>query len=225
MSNTMSQLDAGQIIKNVHDATNDAIKVNLVSGVATVTIDFSQTDGATFTEGVDKVAMMGAIADEVAPTSVGEGQAGAPRMSLNRNLYTQIRDGSSERSAAVTAGNALKVDGSAVTQPISGTITEAGYTSSEFARIDYTSINVTTVAYTALLASTATAYQEFEIFDSSGQTLVIAFGAAASEVNKFLVFPGGNGRIKRNVPSGTRISIKAVSATANTGEISLNLYG
>lgn len=130
-------------------------------------------------------------------------------------------------SAAVTGANALKVDGSAVTQPISGTIssTDIGYTNSQFVRNDYTSVNVTTAAYVQLIASVAQDYQEFEIFDSSGQTLKIAFGAAASEVDQFLVFPGGNGRIKKKVTSGTRISIRAVSGTANAGEISLNLYG
>lgn len=121
----------------------------------------------------------------------------------------------------------LLVDGSGVTQPVSGSVTstDAGYTASEFVRNDYSGVPVTTAAYVTLVASTAQAYQEFEIFDSSGQTLVIAFGAAASEVNKFLVFPGGNGRVRRNVPSGTRISIKAVSANATVGEIDLNLYG
>jgi hypothetical protein len=158
---------------------------------------------------------------------------------------------------------ALKVDGSAVTQPVSGTITanagtgnftvvqgtgtnlhtvvdsgsvsatqsgswstsDVGFSNSEFVRNDYSSVNVTTSAYTQLIASTTNTYQEIEIFDSSGQTLKIAFGGSGSEVDKFLVFPGGNGRIKRNIPSGTRISIKAVSATASVGEISLNLYG
>ena len=95
----------------------------------------------------------------------------------------------------------------------------------EFVRNDYTGTNVTTGAYVELIASTAADITKMQIFDSSGQTLVIATGAAASEVDKFYVFPGGNGDIDVSIPSGTRISIKAVSATADAGEISINLIG
>ena len=52
----------------------------------------------------------------------------------------------------------------------------------------------------------------------------IAFGAIASEVDQFLVTPGGQGRITVKIPASTRISIKAVSANATVGEIDLNLY-
>lgn len=102
---------------------------------------------------------------------------------------------------------------------------ENGFSNVEFVRNDYSSVNVTTSAYVELIASTSNAYKEVEIFDSSGQTLKLAFGAAASEIDKILVFPGGNSRIKLAVPAATRISIKAVSATASVGEVSINLFG
>lgn len=95
----------------------------------------------------------------------------------------------------------------------------------EFVRNDYSSGNVTTAAYTQLIASTSSAVTELEIFDSSGQTLVLATGAAASEVDKLYIVPGGNGRIPVSIAASTRISIKAVSATADTGEIVINLIG
>ena len=94
----------------------------------------------------------------------------------------------------------------------------------QFVRNDYTSTSVTTAAYTQLIASTSGAYSALEIFDSSGQTLKLAIGAAGSEVDQFLIFPGGNGRIPFTVASGSRISIKAVSATASAGEIDINFY-
>jgi hypothetical protein len=121
----------------------------------------------------------------------------------------------------------LLVDGSGVTQPISGTVTtvDTGYSNVEFIRNDYSSTNVTTAAYVELIASTSNAYKEIEIFDSSGQTLKLAFGAAASEVDKMLIFPGGNSTVRLAVPAATRISIKAVSATASVGEISINFRG
>lgn len=103
--------------------------------------------------------------------------------------------------------------------------TVVGYTVHEFVRNSYVSTPVTTAAYVQLIASTSNLYQEFEIFDSSGQTLVIAFGGAGVEVDSFLVFPGGNGRVSHKVLAGTRISIKAVSGNAIAGEISINLRG
>ena len=94
----------------------------------------------------------------------------------------------------------------------------------EFVRNDYTSTSVTTSAYVQLIASTSAAYNAIEIFDSSGQTLKLAIGGSGSEVDQFIIFPGGNGRIPYTVASGSRISIKALSATANTGEIDINFY-
>jgi hypothetical protein len=94
----------------------------------------------------------------------------------------------------------------------------------EFVRNNYASSSVITSIYTQLIASTAAAYSAVEIFDSSGETLKLAIGAAGSEVDQFLIFPGGNGRIPYSIPAGSRISIMAVSNTANNGEICLNLY-
>lgn len=92
------------------------------------------------------------------------------------------------------------------------------------ARNVYSSTNVTTATYVQLVASLAAAVNEVEIFDSSGQTLVLATGGAGSETDQAFVFPGGNGRIPLTIASGTRVSIKAVSATANDGEIAINFY-
>lgn len=91
-------------------------------------------------------------------------------------------------------------------------------------RNDYTSTSVTTGAWVQLVASLGAAVNEIEIFDSSGQTLELGTGAAASETRLILVFPGGNGRVSVSIASGTRISIRAVSATADTGEIDINFY-
>jgi len=93
-----------------------------------------------------------------------------------------------------------------------------------FVRNDYTVTNVTTGAYVQLIASTAAAYNAIEIFDSSGQTLQIALGASASEVNQFLILPGGNGRIPYTIAAASRVSVRAVSGTANVGELSINFY-
>lgn len=95
----------------------------------------------------------------------------------------------------------------------------------EFVRNDYTSTGVTTAAYTQLIASTTAATKRLDLFDSSGQTLKLAVGGSGSEVDQFLIYPGGNGQLNLAIPAGSRISIKAVSANASVGELDLNLFG
>lgn len=104
-------------------------------------------------------------------------------------------------------------------------VTQAGLSSVNIARNDYSTTSVTTGAYVQLIASTSSAAKQLEIFDSSGQTLVLAFGGSGSEVDKIYITPGGNGIVPLSIPSGTRLSIKAVSANATEGEIVINLYG
>jgi hypothetical protein len=81
-------------------------------------------DNGAFTDGTTKVAPVGYIYDEVAGTALTENDIGAARMNVNRALVGAIEDGTTRgRYATVTASNAVKVDGSAVTQPVSGTVT------------------------------------------------------------------------------------------------------
>lgn len=89
-------------------------------------------------------------------------------------------------------------------------------------RHDYSSGNVTTSGYTELIASTASDIYELYIFDSSGETLWLATGAAASETDLIYIPPGGNGKIDVYIASGTRLSVKAVSANATSGELVIN---
>lgn len=67
-------------------------------------------DDAAFTPATTKVNMCGFEFDDVAPDSVNEGDAGAARMSANRNIYTTLRDAAgNERGVNVTASNQLEV--------------------------------------------------------------------------------------------------------------------
>ncbi len=88
-------------------------------------------------------------------------------------------------------------------------------------RNDYTGTSVTTLAYVQLEASSAAAIHKLHIFDSSGQTMAIATGAAGAEVIAFYIPPGGID-IEYLIPASTRISIIAISATASVGEIVVN---
>jgi hypothetical protein len=63
-----------------------------------------------------------------------------------------------------------------------------------------------------------------EIFDSSGVALYFATGAAGSEVNQFVIYPGGNGQVPFAIAASTRLSVKAVSTSATSGTGIINLY-
>jgi hypothetical protein len=77
-------------------------------------------DNAGFTDGTTKVQPTGFIYDEVAGTALTENDIAAARINVNRAQVSTLEDGSTRgRYATVSASNALKVDGSAVTQPIS----------------------------------------------------------------------------------------------------------
>lgn len=89
---------------------------------------------------------------------------------------------------------------------------------------DYSTGNVTTSAYTQLTASTSAAVSRIEIFDSSGECMILAVGGAGSEVDQLYIFPGGNGAIDLTIPSASRISVKAKTATASDGFLAINLY-
>jgi hypothetical protein len=114
-------------------------------------------------------------------------------------------------------------------QSLKVAVVSGGSSSSDYrnkARLVYSSTNVTPGAWVQLLASVgATAIKEIEIFDSSGETLEFGIGEAGLEVVESYIIPGGNGRIPLQIPAGTRLSVRAVSATANSGEIVVNLYG
>jgi hypothetical protein len=77
-----------------------AIPILLLSVVV-----FAGVDDTAFTVEASRVDGQGCIADETTPDSVGEGDIGICRMSLNRNQYIQIRDDSTEISADVATAN------------------------------------------------------------------------------------------------------------------------
>lgn len=97
-------VDAGGASVNV---TGTSLDINCTAG-CTTGAPFEDNDA--FTVNTTTVTNMGALVDETSTSNVTEDSAGAPRMSPNRNLYIQIRDINSERSAGVTSTNALQVD-------------------------------------------------------------------------------------------------------------------
>lgn len=89
----------------------------------------------------------------------------------------------------------------------------------------YASTNVTTSAWVQLLAKDTLSFQTSAvcIFDSSGQTLKLGLGASGQE-QQVLIIPPGGGCFPLAIPPNDRLSIKAITATASSGEIDLNFF-
>jgi len=100
-----------------------------ITNAGTFAVQDSQViaDNAAFTDGTSKLFMGGFIFDEVAGTALTENDAAAARVDSKRAVVGVIEDATTRgQRAAVTAANALKVDGSAVTQPVNPTGETAG---------------------------------------------------------------------------------------------------
>lgn len=112
------------------------LPITVISGV---TAPPSKADDAAFTIATDAVSPMGALFDNVAPDSVDEGDVGIPRMSANRNLYIQVRDGNtpSERGLSIIANNTTPAaavvlydgSGNQMNQLVAQQATDAAYVS------------------------------------------------------------------------------------------------
>lgn len=85
------------------------------------------------------------------------------------------------------------------------------------ATLAYASTNVTTSAYVQVVSSSAVSSGSIQVCDTSGQVLKIATGQASSEVDRFTVEKDGCTLVGIYTTPGTRFSIKAISATANSG--------
>ena len=127
-------------------------------------------------------------------------------------------------------GNGVEVDFAteATSQAILAAISAQDYASdySDSIRLDYSVTNVTDSAWVELLPNSGPEVFEITLFDGGGFAMELGFGAAASEVRKLLIPPGGfNGKFTFHIPANTRLSIRAVgAATVSAGEIDINLF-
>jgi hypothetical protein len=138
-----------------------------------------------------------------------------------------MTDGTNTAAVKAASTAATTSDPSVVValSPNSQTPKQAGLSSSNAPIYNvYSSTNITTAAYTQLIASTTSATTYIDIFDSSGQAMVLATGGAGSEVIQAYIPPGG-GSLSFAIPAGTRVAYKALTANATSGYLLLNLRG
>lgn len=87
------------------------------------------------------------------------------------------------------------------------------------------SVNITTAAYLQLEASSDRACSALLVFNTSASPIKLALGAAASEVDQFIIPPTTIGvMIPINIKKATRISAKAIGADATTGFFSYTKF-
>ncbi len=190
------------------DATPDSVRIG--DGTTLIENDFGVSTAAFRVAALPGDAT--AIFD-VATLAAAQLTQGATTNNIPLNAGVILGwDGATHRELAVDTSGNLQIE-------------QGGLGLADSVRNDYTGTNVTTGAFVELIASTAAISKELEIFDSSGETLELATGAAASEVRVAIITPGGNGRIPIGIAAGTRVSVKAISATASVGELDINLYG
>lgn len=80
---------------------------------------------------------------------------------------------------------------------------------------DYSITSVTNAAYSELIASTSGTVNHLTLMDTGGYAMILAIGAAGFEVDRIYIPPGGfNGEVHFPIPSGSRISVKCLQATA-----------
>lgn len=82
---------------------------------------------------------------------------------------------------------------------------------------------LTTSAYVEIEDSTTADIAWLSAFESSGNGVILATGASSSEVDVLYIPPGGFGMaVPLAIPSGTRLSIKALLANNSSGNLIMN---
>lgn len=179
-----------------------------VSIAASVTVTDSQVvaDNGGFTDGTTKVFMGGYIFDEVAGTALTENDAAAARVDSKRAQVLVIEDATTRgQRATVSAGGAIKVDGSAATQPVSGTVTTSPPSNA--------STNV------AQLAGTTTDTNSGN--KSAGTLRVVLATDQPALTNKLLVTPDANAQVDVNKIAGTATAVNSGNKDAGTQRVVL----
>jgi hypothetical protein len=168
-------------------------------------------------------------------TGTGASGSGIPRVTIsndsslaaNQSVNLNQVGGSSVTLGSKTSANSIPVviasDQAAVA--VKGSLSPT--TGRSFANTPvqniYSSTNITTGAYVQLVSSTTSTTNYLDIFDSSGQAMILGVGGSGSEVIQAYIPPGGD-QIPLAIPSGSRVAYKALSANATSGYLLMNFY-
>lgn len=173
----------------------------------------------------------GAIAVDVESSVLPSGAATAANQSTANSSLSNIDSNTSAISGKLPSTLGQKNSAGSLSVTVSSDQTAIpviplGRSAINRTRYEYASGPVDDSGYTEVVSSVgATDVAEVEIFDSSGQTMILATGTLGNESDQIYIFPGGNGRIPLEIAAGTRVSVKAAGSTASVGELVINFYG
>ena len=212
-----------QIAQAALDQTNQSIRITIASGTLTIppglATEAKQDVSNTSLASIDsKLASLGqkTITGSI-PVVIASNQTAIPASQSGTWTITGV---SGTVSLPTGASTEAKQDNTITElQTIKGSVQRLDAVTR--CRNEYSTTPVNTTVYLQLIASCPAAVKEIEIFDSSGETLVLAVNG----VDKAYIFPGGNGRIPLQIAASASLSIKAVSNNATSGEFTANFYG
>lgn len=197
----------------------DVLSSALPSGAATAanqttanglltTIDADTGNIATSTASVDtKTPALGqALMAASVPVAIASDQSDLPvAISAASTISVENLPATVDTNAGANSASTLRV-------------TEGSRSYADSARYDYSGGSVTTGAWVEIDASTAAAINELCVTDQSGQVMELGSGAAAAETRILLIARGWSGCIPLRIAASTRLSLRAVSATASAGD-------
>lgn len=199
-----------------------------VQGIASMTpLQIADNGGSITVDGTVAATQSGTwnITNISGTVSLPTGAATESTLStLNGKFNANYGAASGAVRTASQIGNATAVadfDAGAVsaqTLRVSG----ASRTYSDSVNKDYSGGSVTTAAWTQLIASTAAAINLVCITDTSGQVMELGTGGAGVESRVFLIAQGWSGCIPLRIAASTRVAVKAVTATASTGYLTIS---
>lgn len=128
-----------------------------------------------------------------------------------------------------TLGPAAEADSLSVTMASDTTMPGSAFDMLAFAQLDMDASNVTNAAYVELISTIgATEGRKIQLAMTAGDYMLLAVGAAASEVDVCIIPKGGfaDGHLEITIPANSRLSVKRlVAGTTSAGEITINIMG
>ena len=251
---TIRQTAEASAVYQIESTPTGNAVIGAVTGSGTFTVNASATvgivDNAAFTDGTTRIQPSGYIFDETAGTALTENDGAAARVDSKRAQILVIEDATTRgQRLTITASNAMKIDGSAVTQPISaaslplptGAATEAtlatllldsNFTSRINTLGQKTMANSTpvvissdqsaiTITGSTTVSGTVTSNQGTPAALANAWPILISDGTNTNPLTNAAPIGNEQALVVRNIPSGTQVISGSVTA-AVSGTVTAN---
>lgn len=114
----------------------------------------------------------------------------------------------------------------AIPVTVSGGLTPGGLAEVDQVAHSYASVNVTSLAWTQIIASTSAVSQQIYISDTGGYGMRLGVGGVGAEVDQLYLGPGFGGVINLRIAAGSRVSIRCLEVvTISAGYFIVSTLG